>query len=147
MAAAEDNTHRYRQLVEAFNRHDSDAGAGHYDEQATVTDHGVGESLSGRAQIRAQYWQGWFDASSDQRLDDVDVFTAGEWTVARGVIRGTHDGRWAGVAPTGRRFAVDVCDLVRWRDGRIVEEHLYYDRGALGAQLGETPVAQEAGRA
>ena len=133
------NVDRYRQLVEAFNRHAADRGAHAYHGDAQVTDHGQQQTLSGREQIRVDYWQGWFDASSDQRLEDLEILAAGEWTVARGVIRGTHDGAWAGLAPTGRQFAVSVCDLVRWRDGQVVEEHLYYDQHTILAQLGAAP--------
>ena len=143
---AHDNVQRYRQLVEAFNRHDSDDGANRYDEHAVVTDHGSGDWLSGRADIRARYWQAWLDASSDQRLEDVDVIGAGAWTVARGIIHGTHDGPWAGVEPTHRPFTVDVCDVVRWRDGLVVEEHLYYDRATILAQLGAEPAQPEGAR-
>jgi len=62
---------------------------------------------------------------------DVDRGPAGDWTVARGVIRSTHEGPWAGADPTGRRFEIDVCALVHWDDGHVVEEHLYYDQATI----------------
>jgi predicted ester cyclase len=136
---SQDNVSRYRELVEAYNRHDVDRGAGFYHEDAVVTDHGARTTMSGREEIRAEYWEGYFEASGDQRMDDVDVIAAGDWTVARAVISGTDEGLVPGLEPTGRRFEVSACDLVRWEDGEVVEEHLYYDQYTVLEQLGQVP--------
>lgn len=37
----------------------------------------------------------------------------------------------------GLAFEVSVCDLVRWQDEQILEEHLYYDQHRILAQLGQ----------
>ena len=138
-----DTINRYHELVAAYNDHDVDRGVAAYHDHAVVVDHGQNQTLSGRDHSRTGYWQDYFEASSDQRLEDLEVLAAGDWTIARGVISGTHDGRWGDLAPTGRRFQVGVCDLVRWDDGRIVEEHLYYDQATILTQL-EGPAVLDA---
>jgi predicted ester cyclase len=53
------------------------------------------------------------------------------WT--RNVATGTHEGPFMGHAPTGRRMRIDVFDVLRVADGRIVEHWGVPDR--LGALL------------
>jgi predicted ester cyclase len=50
--------------------------------------------------------------------------------------RGTNEGPVMGQPPTHRPVAVDVIDVVRVRDGRIVEHWGVPDRFALLAQVG-----------
>ena len=53
---------------------------------------------------------------------DVDVVLAEDDLVAvRTTTRGTHTGPLLGIAATGRRLEIDGTDIVRVRDGRIVE--------------------------
>ena len=62
----------------------------------------------------------------EQALPDltvtIDVLVAEDDLVAaRTTTRGTHRGPLLGIPPTGRPIAVDGTDVVRIRDGRIVE--------------------------
>ncbi|NUS08759.1 MAG: SnoaL-like domain-containing protein [Nonomuraea sp.] len=45
----------------------------------------------------------------------------GEWVANRYTIRGTHTGDFFGQPPTGERFEIRGMDMVRVRDGRLVE--------------------------
>lgn len=45
----------------------------------------------------------------------------GEWVVTCLTMRGTHQGEWIGIKPTGRRLEVSAVNVDRVRDGRIVE--------------------------
>jgi predicted ester cyclase len=49
---------------------------------------------------------------------------------------GTHDGPFMGHAPTGRPMTIDVFDLLRVEDGRIVEHWGVPDRLSALLQLG-----------
>ncbi|HKU97574.1 MAG TPA: ester cyclase [Vineibacter sp.] len=59
--------------------------------------------------------------------DKVVVFTL--W-------RGTHTGRFRGLAPTGKQVAFETVDLLRIAQGRIVEHWDVVDRLALQTTLG-----------
>lgn len=41
-----------------------------------------------------------------------------------------------GIAPTGRRVEVAVVAIVKFRDGRVRHEHLYWDNASVLVQLG-----------
>jgi predicted SnoaL-like aldol condensation-catalyzing enzyme len=53
--------------------------------------------------------------------------------------RGTHTGPFLGVPPTGKSMAIDVIDICRFEDGRIVEHWGVPDRFHQLAQLGLLP--------
>jgi|SRR3954451_20003007 predicted ester cyclase len=73
---------------------------------------------------------------SDLRLEIQEMATAGDMVWARIRSTGTNDGPFFGNPPTGRRFAIDVIDVVRFRDGRIVEHWGVADRLGVMFQLG-----------
>ncbi|MBD3887523.1 nuclear transport factor 2 family protein [Phormidium tenue FACHB-886] len=41
-----------------------------------------------------------------------------------------------GVAPTGKRVEVPVVAIIRFRDGKIAHEHLYWDQASVLVQIG-----------
>jgi ketosteroid isomerase-like protein len=70
-------------------------------------------------------------------------FASGDWTCTVARFTGTMKGPMllrdgTVIAPTGKRFDVDFCTVARWRDGKIVEENLFYDVVGMMQQLGVT---------
>ena len=49
-----------------------------------------------------------------------------------------------GVAPTGRKVTVPICDVIDVRDGKVYAEHEYFDMQHLMQQLGVAPAALSA---
>lgn len=43
-----------------------------------------------------------------------------------------------GIPPTGRKVTTHVCCVIRVRDGKMVEETVYYDQLARLMQIGST---------
>ncbi len=41
-----------------------------------------------------------------------------------------------GVAPTGKRVEVPLVAIVRFRDGKLAHEHIYWDQASVLVQLG-----------
>jgi carboxymethylenebutenolidase len=41
-----------------------------------------------------------------------------------------------GVAPTGKRVEVPVVGIIRFRDGKLAHEHLYWDQASVLVQIG-----------
>lgn len=57
---------------------------------------------------------------SDYRWELLAVVVEDDTIAARLVGRGTHDGRFGHLAPTGRRVEVQELVVYRWADGQVV---------------------------
>lgn len=81
-------------------------------------------------------------AFSDFHLEIEDLAVEGDTVWVRMVGTGTNDGPFMGHPPTGRGMRTDVFDVVRVRDGRIVEHWGVPDRLSVLFQLGlvQSPV-------
>jgi steroid delta-isomerase-like uncharacterized protein len=73
------------------------------------------------------------------------LIAEGDKVAYRWTFRGTHQGEFTGVAPTGREVEVTGIDIVRIARGKIVEAWGVWD--ALGAmrQLGAIPEPGQVG--
>ena len=68
-----------------------------------------------------------------------DVLVDGEKVCARGTFRGTHQGDFLGIPPTGKRFEIQFIDIVRVVDGVAVEHWGSTDMLSLLQQIGAAP--------
>ncbi len=73
----------------------------------------------------------------------VDLVAVGDkvWARARG--SGTHRGSFMGQPPTGRVVTIDVMDVCRFEDGKIVEHWGVPDRLSMIEQMGLGPRPQQ----
>jgi predicted ester cyclase len=72
-------------------------------------------------------------AFPDFRLAIEDLVADGDTVWLRMVATGTNTGSFMGHAPTGRPIRIDVFDVIRVEDGRMIEHWGVPDR--LGAML------------
>ena len=42
-----------------------------------------------------------------------------------------------GIPPTGRAVEIPVVAIIRFRDGRLVHEHIYWDQASVLVQIGK----------
>ncbi len=63
------------------------------------------------------------------------IIAEDDLVVVRATIRGTHQGEFLGMAPTGKTIAVPFADFVRVEDGKVVEHWGVTDSGAMMQQL------------
>ncbi len=75
-------------------------------------------------------------AFSDLGVSIEEQIAAGDKVVSRLTWRGTHTGDFFGLAPTGKKVAVDAISIERIEDGRIVERWFSQDDLGLMRQLG-----------
>ena len=71
-------------------------------------------------------------------------FGEGDWTAGIAKCRGTFDTpmalpNGAIIQPTGKKFEVRVATIAQWKDGRIVEEWLFWDYQDWFRQIGIIP--------
>jgi predicted ester cyclase len=74
-----------------------------------------------------------------------DVIAEHDKVVIRVTGRGTHDGEFQGIGPTGRQVTATGIGIGRIADGRIVEAWAAYDALGLLRQLGALPGPAAAG--
>jgi len=68
-----------------------------------------------------------------------DMIAEGDQVVTKKTFTGTHEGDFAGIPPTGKRVTLQFVDIMRVRDGRIVEHWLSMDQLSFMQQLGVIP--------
>ena len=81
----------------------------------------------------------------DLSLTNEDIIGEGDKVVHHYVLRGTHEGEFMGIPPTGNRIEVHGIDELRVSDGKIVERWGQVDQLALMQQLGVVPQPEQAG--
>lgn len=83
----------------------------------------------------------WF---SEFELTIEEIAASGNMVWSRNVARGVNTGSIMGFPPTGKRVQVDVFDLVRLENGKVVEHWGVADQLGLLIQLGLMPRPQAA---
>ena len=76
-------------------------------------------------------------AFPDLRLTGEEMVAEGDRVSVRFTARGTHQGEFCGVPPTGSRVAWEVTSIVRVAGGKIAERWSQSDVAGLRQQLDE----------
>ena len=100
-------------------------------ERSGLADHGAKE-----AAIAAfgYMWRAFPDFAVRIKLQIAE----GDLVATLKTFSGTHQGEFMGIPPTGRQIAFDVFDMLRVRDGQVVEHWNVQDYAGLMKQLGST---------
>lgn len=76
----------------------------------------------------------------DMEMVPVSRTVGSDQLVDEMVIKFTHsiemDWMLPGIPPTGRRVEVPLVVIVRFRDGKLAHEHIYWDQASVLVQLG-----------
>jgi steroid delta-isomerase-like uncharacterized protein len=75
-------------------------------------------------------------AFPDLRVTIEDLVTDGDRVVRRFTLRGTHDGSFMGIPPTGRVVTAAGIAIDRFTDGKVAESWVSLDALNLLRQLG-----------
>ena len=106
---------------------------------AKVVDHtpmpGTSPGAEGVRQVFEMLWA----ALPDMRVEVHQMVAEGETVVTRKSFVGTHRGELFGVPPTGKSVRLDLIDIVRVSEGKIVEHWNIVDSMGLMRQLGAAP--------
>ena len=82
------------------------------------------------------------NAFPDGKLDVQHVHAVSDSiAIVEFIARGTHQGELMGIAPTGRRMTLPVCNIIEVRDGKVYAEREYMDMLHMMQQLGVAPAA------
>ena len=73
-------------------------------------------------------WEQMKAGSPDMEVTTEHSVEDGEWVANRYTIRGTHTSDLFGQPPTGERFEVRGMNMVRVRDGQLIEHWAFAER-------------------
>jgi len=95
----------------------------------------------GRADLRSFYATHFIPKMPpDMAMTPISRTIGTDQLVDEMVINFTHtveiDWMLPGIAPTGRRVEVALVVIVRFRDGKLAHEHIYWDQASVLVQLG-----------
>ena len=79
------------------------------------------------------------NAFPDSQIAVDDMIAEDDRVVTKKTMTGTHTGEFNGIPPTGRRVEIQYVDILRLRDGRIIEHWLSMDQLSFMQQLGVIP--------
>ena len=102
---------------------------------AEAVEHDPFGDHSGQAAIR-ESMEGLLVAFPDFSATVEEIIAEGNLVAMRVTLRGTHEGEFMGVEPTGREFEVGNMVFTRLDDGMIVERWVQPDTLGLLQQLG-----------
>jgi steroid delta-isomerase-like uncharacterized protein len=131
-----------REYLETWNRRDWDHYGSMMHDKYSYTG-GDGQKMPGR-EAGLGVAQMFANALSDGVIDIQSVYADGDTVVVEFMGKGTHDGDLMGVAPTGKKLNVPVCDVLEIRDGKIYAEREYIDIMTIMTQLGVVPAGAAA---
>ena len=95
----------------------------------------TGEVYDGDEEVWAYYREGR-TAFPDQRNELIALHHADDAVIAEFWLRGTHEGSFRGLPPTGRTFRMQFCAVFLFEEDRLVCERVYFDVGTIMRQLG-----------
>jgi predicted ester cyclase len=85
------------------------------------------------------YLSGFMNAFPDCRFEIDDMIAEGDQVVTKKTFTGTHTVDFGEIPPTGKSVTLQFVDIMRVRDGRIVEHWLCMDQLRFMQQLGLIP--------
>lgn len=124
-----------REHMESENTHDFDVTL------ATFADHPryeivpTGEVHDGPQDVM-RYYQETRAAFPDQRNELIALHHADDAVIVEFWLRGTHEGEFRGVPPSGKSFEQKMAAFFLFEGGKLVCERVYFDAAGLLAQLG-----------
>ena len=123
-----------REHMESENTHDFDVTL------ATFADHPryeivpTGEVYDGADEV-SRYYGETRAAFPDQRNELISLRHADDAVVVEFWLRGTHEGEFRGVPPSGKSFECRMAAFFVFDDDRLVCERVYFDAATILTQL------------
>lgn len=82
------------------------------------------------------YYANFLLGFSDAEFTFVDIFGQEDKLVKHWNFKGTHDGNFFGIPPTGKPLNLSGATLILMEDGRIKQEQNFFDNLDMLSQLG-----------
>jgi len=106
---------------------------------ADAVEHAPDGDYEGHAEI-AESIEDVLAGFPDMEATVEDIVAEGDTVAMRLTLRGTHEGEFMGIEPTGRSVEIENMVFTRIEDGKITERWLRPDMFGLMSQLGVVDV-------
>jgi steroid delta-isomerase-like uncharacterized protein len=129
------NVALYRRIIEEINKGNSE----YFNEFYSPDSLYYMVSNSPKPLTREEYQEfveRFFQGFPDLNFSIEELHAVGDRVIARLILRGTHEGDWGGVPATGNKFEMSSTFIVRFENGKVVEEREDFDRLGFLQQLG-----------
>ena len=120
--------------MESENRHEFDVTLETFDHPRYELI-ATGDVYDGPEEVAA-YFEETRTAFPDQRNELIALHHADDAVFAEAWLRGTHEGPYRGLPPTGRSFEMRFCAQFLFEEDRLVCERVYFDAATVLRQLG-----------
>lgn len=107
-----------------------------------MIDHSPLGETRGREALKATS-ETLLEAFPDLSVTVEEVVAEGDTVVLRVTQRGTHEGEFMGIEPTGREFEIGITTTHHLKDGKVVERWVQPDMLGLLQQLGVVELSGE----
>jgi steroid delta-isomerase-like uncharacterized protein len=124
----------HREMLDAVTHHDLERFRSLLHPEYTYTGADGSEHPGPEAGVAVP--QVYLAAFPDLEFELKSVYVQDQTAIAEFVARGTHRGELLGIAPTGKRMQVNICNVAEVRDGMLYREREYYDAMSMMVQLG-----------
>jgi steroid delta-isomerase-like uncharacterized protein len=123
-----------RDYVAAWNTHDADRLTSLFAGDGSYGEFGLGRVMLGREEIR-RYLIATFAALPDLTITPTgEPLSSGERVFWKWLMIATHQGEFAGMLPTGKRFELRGASALLTRGDKIVRGADYFDVASVGGQ-------------
>lgn len=139
--STEENKALMSRIYEVFNKKKLTALDELIDPHAV--DHSAPPGMPGGIEGARQFAGMLLTAFPDLHFTVEDMIAEGNKVVARLTMRGTQQGEFLGISPTGKHVTVTGIEIVYIVGGKIVEHWNNYDDLGLMQQLGAIPPMSE----
>jgi predicted ester cyclase len=83
--------------------------------------------------------EGFVSGFPDCKIVINDLFASDDKVVLRGKFTGTHKGEFNKIPPTGKKINLSFISIVKFKDGKNIEEWVEMDTIKMMRQLGLAP--------
>ena len=120
--------------MESENRHEFDVTMETFDHPRYELI-ATGDVFDGEVEVDG-YFEETRTAFPDQRNELIALHHADDAVIAEFWLRGTHQGEFRGVPPTGKSFECRMADFFLFEEERLTNERVYFDAATILTQLG-----------
>jgi predicted ester cyclase len=118
-------------VLDAFNSRSWDEIPRLYSSE--YVNHNAPPGLESDRDGQLQAMQGLLAAFPDGQVEATHVIAEDDLVMVRDILRGTHEGDFGGLAPTGKPVELQFIHLYRIADGQIVERWGLVDASSVGS--------------